>query len=93
MLAEWLKQISRQVEPCMADDPDSEPSIDVRLRYHEDAFSTYTGDSSFDQDHRGFWGDYSVGPDLEIDDAFDIAEDLLDQVIESASQSPEWQDS
>lgn len=65
------------------------PSIDVRLRYHGAGFSLLTGDSSYDQDHRGDWGASSVGPSLTEDDAKTVAVDLYDQVLDSIAQRQE----
>lgn len=58
--------------------------IDVRLQVYEDgSWAIRTGDCSYDQDHRGFWGasviDYRTN-------CRDLAIDLLDQCREHAAQ-------
>ncbi len=63
-----------------------EPSVDFRIQYHDGCFYWYTGDFSVDQDHRGHWGASSVIQDMTAEDARSVAEDLLDQVIESTYQ-------
>ncbi len=59
-----------------------EPTIDCRLRYHDGSFSLLTGDSSYDQDHRGYWGVSCVDSNLSANDARNTAIDLLDQVLD-----------
>jgi hypothetical protein len=89
-LAKDLANISEfDIEPCTADD-DDDPydggrSVDVRLRYHSGSFSLNSGDSSYDQDHRGDWGASSVGPDLSQSDAMTLAEELLEEVLDSVA--------
>ena len=86
-LAADLLELSRSIDDYDPDDlgdGSGEPSIDVRLRWHDGEFSVLTGDSSYDTDHRGYWGASSVGADLEPDDAKGIALDLLEQVIDHA---------
>ncbi len=78
-------QKSKTYNPEDIDDGDG-PSIDVRLRYFQGCMYFYTGDSSYDQDHRGFWGSSSVGPHTDLATCSNIANDLLDQVLENMSQ-------
>ncbi len=88
-LTSWLAGISAdcaEYAPEDIDDGDG-PCIDVRLRYHDDSFYTYSGDSSYDQDHRGFWGASSVGPGETEESLLAIAGDLFEQVLEHAAQN------
>jgi len=52
-------------------------------------WSVHTGDSSYDQDHRGFWGSTSVtfigDPDGDTLDAAEVADDLIGEAMESAA--------
>ena len=75
-----LLALSTQVEPCMGEG--DEPSIDIRLRYHSGLWYLYSGDSSYDQDHRGCWGASCVTASMDADDAKSVAAELLDQVLE-----------
>jgi len=85
-LAEDLLSVSADVELDMNGPDCDEPYIDVRLRYHDGSFSLLTGDSSYDQDHRGFWGCSVVGADLTTDEARSVADDLIEQVEDEAAQ-------
>lgn len=78
-LARCLAATKRANFPC--DDWDS---IDVRLQVSEDGWSIHTGDSSYDQDHRGFWGASSMD---ERTNCYDLAKDLIDQAREHQAQT------
>jgi len=74
--------VYRTQDPADLIDPDCDsPFIDCRLRYHDGSFSFITGDSQYDQDHRGHWGSSCVGLDLTTEEATSIALDLLDQIL------------
>ena len=60
--------------------------VDVRLRVHKDEWAVLSGDSSYDQDHRGCWGASSV--DCETDPGF-VADDLISQVLDMHADSEE----
>lgn len=64
---------------------DNDDSVDVRLRYHEGTWMTYSGDASYDQDHRGYWGASGVIGNMETSDLEEVANDLLEQVLEDIS--------
>lgn len=66
---------------------DSFDGIDVRLRVHGDDQELLEGDSQFDQDHRGFWGSGSVGPDDSDAALLELAEDLIAQVLDAQAES------
>lgn len=62
------------------------PSIDIRLQVYSDGeWAFHSGDQSFDQDHRGYWGASSVGPEDDDATCEDIAKGLIDQVAEDAA--------
>ncbi len=63
--------------PQDLDDDEGNPSGDIRLQVSDDGWAVHTGDSSYDQDHRGFWGASSVEPNQS--DCRSIARDLLEQ--------------
>lgn len=72
---------------------EDEPSIDIRLRILANGeWSYHTGDSSYDQDHRGYWGSASVGPDDSDLLCRTIAWDLIDQVAEMAAQDDDTEE-
>ena len=63
----------------LRDDP--EWTMDVRLQVYPDGdWALHTGDSSYDQDHRGYWGASSL--DGRRIDSRGVAKDLLDQCRE-----------
>ena len=82
-----LLSLSADVEPDMIEPGATEPTIDCRLRHHDGSWSFHTGDSSYDTDHRGNWGASCVGADMTEDEAGSVADDLLDQVLDSLAQN------
>lgn len=59
--------------------------IDIRLQVMDDhQWYFHSGDSSYDTDHRGAWGSSSVGKCVSMDEAMEIARDLIEQAAESA---------
>lgn len=71
------------------DDPDA---TDVRLQvrtWRGNDWAIRTGDSSYDQDHRGFWGASRISP-YDTDHCIgETALDLVNQALEHAAQSEE----
>lgn len=58
---------------------DETPGFDVRLQVHDGSWSLHTGDASYDQDHRGYWG---AGFLTEGDgDCRELAQDLIDEAL------------
>ena len=90
-LEEWLLWIALDVEDGMGGEPDEPPFIDVRLQYHDGAWFYHSGDSSYDQDHRGHWGCSRVGmidPDDDNRELMNqIAQDMVDQALYSLAMS------
>jgi hypothetical protein len=52
---------------------------DCRLQVHGGTWTLWTGDSSYDTDHRGYWGANSVSPDDDKATLEAVADDLLDE--------------
>ena len=63
--------------------------IDVRLQVHDGSWSLHTGDSSYDQDHRGHWGAGFLTPRCN---ARELARELIDEAEESAAMAGEFED-
>lgn len=59
------------------------PETDVRLQVVDGYVRVHTGDPSFDQDHRGCWG---AGLITWETDADELADDLIEQVLDHAAQ-------
>lgn len=49
---------------------------DIRLQVVDGGWATHTGDSSYDQDHRGFWGASCID---RTTNCRDLARDLIEQ--------------
>lgn len=59
--------------------------VDVRLQVFDDGqWSIHSGDSSYDQDHRGHWGCGSLNHETDCDE---LAQELLDEAMDSYAQS------
>jgi hypothetical protein len=82
-VAEWLQRVSIN-SPGMEDE-----GCDVRLQVYEDSsFQLHSGDSSYDQDHRGYWGaGYVPGGKITLKLASEIAKGMIDEVLESCATS------
>lgn len=64
-----------------------EPSIDVRLQVYEDGrWTTHSGSSDYDPDHRGYWGASCVSPDDTDELLCATAHEMIDQAAENSSQ-------
>lgn len=74
----------RSVKPQTGDYPDDTDVFDVRLQVWEDgSWTIHTGDSSFDQDHRGYWGASSIDPKTNCRE---LARDLIDECRDHHAQ-------
>lgn len=58
----------------------NEEWIDIRLRFFKDEYSLLWGDSSFDPDHRGFWGFSTVHIDSPISDLKLAIKDMVQEI-------------
>lgn len=81
---------SRSYKPEDIADEEGNPSIDVRLQVYADGrWALRTGDSSYDQDHRGYWGAGSVSPDMKKSDVRSLAKELIEEAADQyASDHP-----
>ena len=83
-----IRDEAQTYDPAELADDEGNPSIDVRLQVFEDGgYTFHSGDASYDQDHRGFWGAASVGPDDDDQACVMIGRDLADQALDHAAQS------
>jgi hypothetical protein len=70
------------------DDVDDD-GLDVRL-FVSDRYSSWEvlwGDVGYDTDHRGFCGSSVIHQGLDLEECLQIAEELLDQVLDLIGQS------
>jgi hypothetical protein len=112
-IADYLRTLDRD-PPCGPDDmedPDNpgswammEVRLQVRVSDHGDpdyraiVWTIWTGDPSYDLDHRGWWGStvipFNGDPDHEGED-FDpvaLADDMIAEVLDSAAQGDDLDD-
>lgn len=60
---------------------------DVRLQVYEDGqWAVRWGDSSYDQDHRGYCGASSIEPTSTFEDLIQVAKDLISQAEDHEAQ-------
>lgn len=86
-VAAELRNINKMQLPDDADDDGEGGGIDVRLQVYPDGdWAVRWGDSSYDQDHRGYWGSSSVPGDNRRFDSKTFARDLIDQAKEHYAQ-------
>ncbi len=69
-------------------DEDNDGGLDVRLQVWPDGdWTTRFGNSSYDQDHRGYWGSgYVIAADTDAE-LLDLAKDMVEQCKEHAAQA------
>jgi hypothetical protein len=91
-IAKRLEHIPAQVEPDMREHESEEPRIDVRLQVRDidltsdgPWWTVHTGDASYDQDHRGFWGSGCVVADDTPETLRSLADMLREDAIEDAA--------
>jgi hypothetical protein len=75
---EELKQIQLGLEDVK--------DVDVRLRVHNGSWQVLWGDSSYDTDHRGYWGASSISDSDADRDLYSTAKDLISQVEDHYAQ-------
>jgi ribosomal protein S17E len=86
-LTELVSELKKDMEKSPEDYTEvgsDDPSIDIRLQWHDDKWQVHVGSSDYDQNHKGFWGSSSVTPDTKLDD---LLETLIDQVEEDMESS------
>lgn len=72
-----------------------EEGCDIRLQVYpnEGGWQIHIGDSSYDQDHRGYWGAASVpGGRISTVKALEIAKELIEQAADQAAQNDELEE-
>lgn len=71
--------------------PTGEETCEIRLQVYENGnWAIRSGDSSYDLDHRGFWGASSISPSDNAESLKETAENLLEQVLSDAGLN-EWE--
>lgn len=66
------------------------PETDVRLQVEADgSWAVRSGDSSYDQDHSGYWGSSCVQADDTVKSLRSTAADLIEQAADHAAQCGE----
>ncbi len=73
----------------LTDDPtdsDAFAGVECRLQVHNGNWQLHTGDSSYDQDHRGAWGCGSIPWGCTRKESREIARELLNDCDDSAAQ-------
>src|SRR4029078_13330896 len=63
--------------------------IDVRLQVQSDGWTVHFGDSSYDQDHRGFWGASCI---VTTSNCREVARDLIEQAKDHEAQCSDEED-
>ena len=80
--------LNNYFDPKDIEDEEGNAGGDVRLQVFESGgWQLNTGDSSYDQSHKGFWGASSVGIDATNKDCREIAKDLIEQAKEHYHQT------
>lgn len=84
-IAAELAFLPEDVEPEFVESDDDTPHIDVRLQVWPDgSWAIHTGDASYDQDHRGYWGAGCVCADDDAAALLTLASDLRNEAMEQA---------
>ena len=86
-IANALRAVDTDVGTPTADLPDDDRYVDVRLQVYPDGgWAIRVGDSSYDLDHRGFWGASLLPCNGGEFDAMDVAQELRDQAEDDYAQ-------
>ena len=87
-LVESLIHVRNGLEDPEPDcDDDDMPGIDVRIQCEPGkGWQLHTGDSQYDQSHKGYWGASSISKDMDDDTIRSIASEMIDQAREMAAQ-------
>lgn len=81
-IAERLEELSG-LERLFEEDE----ALDVRLRIHDGTWEVLFGDVQFDTDYRGFCGSSVVVQDLDLEECFGVAEELLEETLDLIGRS------
>ncbi len=82
-LAKYLAAVKSDLRGMFPQEWRNDESYDVRLQVTDNGWSVHTGDSSYDQDHRGYWGASCIGKGTNCRE---VAFDLIDQCREHKAQ-------
>jgi hypothetical protein len=85
-----ILRVSTEVDPeeHWNGEQDCIPSIDCRIRYYAPhGFQFLAGDSSYDQDHRGYWASGHAWEAMTFVEAETMAREMLAQVLDHAAQN------
>ena len=83
-----MRYAAQTYDPEEIADDEGNPSIDVRLQVLANGdYYHHSGLPCYDTDHRGFWGAGSVSPSDGEVELIQIARDMVEQVLDSASQA------
>jgi hypothetical protein len=91
--AEIIQEVFRYLQTVVAnaDSEFDEEGIDCRLQLRvsgdEYTWAVHTGDSSYDQDHRGYWGASSYNSTLDEQQCAYLARELVEQALEQCACS------
>lgn len=86
-------RVARHHAAEMSHDEDSEDGddedryVDLRVQLLDGGWTLHTGDASYDQDHRGFWGAASVAADATDADCDDIAYAMIREAADAYNES------
>lgn len=86
-LIPWEEMVEGDREEYDSDEDFLEDAyIDIRLQVMDDhQWYFHSGDSQYDQDHRGYWGSSCVGKCASMEIAKGIAKELIEQAADAAA--------
>lgn len=82
-----IVRILRAEQRILRGDAGIDWPVDVRLQVTDDGWGIHTGDAQYDVDHSGHWGASSFDRDSTPEDLKGVADDLIEQVNESLSDT------
>lgn len=90
LISEW-EYIKSSFTRDELEDDCGNSGIDVRLQVLEDSLELHIGDSQYDTNHLGYWGEATLDYDWDKKELHsnvsDLVEDLVEQVAEAMSMS------
>ncbi len=78
-VSDMLYEISQTID---ADACEEDGLLEVRLQVVDGSYDIHTGDPSYDQDQRGYWGAGSLEPEMSHKACRETARELLDQAAD-----------
>lgn len=91
--AQWLAGQMQRVQRAMSerDWELADGYVDVRLQATEHDGWLHVGDASCDMDHTRYWGSGTLTPDQDFSDLLEMAEAMITEAAEMASESDSHQ--